>query len=290
MLKQCTRPGVALLAATTSLALAPSALAKTAVFGGSTRAGDPIVLTADAKAKKLRGIVIAWDAPCADGTYFGTGSALTPIQLPPSATPGVHDLVTSRNGKGRFAGSQLVAFDMGSGSVGMATIDVAGKLRPGRASGTLSATVDILDAAGKSGGTCKSGRVKWTASRAPGRLYAGRTAQEEPVVVRVDKRRKRVSDMRVGWETASCQPPGSMRISEWFTDFPVRGGAFGDAFSQSYPADGGGQFTYSYTLKGSVARRASQGTLSVQVKQTDATGAVAATCDSGSVSWQAKTG
>jgi hypothetical protein len=290
MLKQCTRPGVALLAATTSLALAPPAVAKTAVFGGSTRAGDPIVLTGDAKAKKLRGIVIAWDAPCADGTYFGTGSALTPTHLPPSGTPDVHDLVTSRNGKGRFAGSQFVAFDMGSGSAGMATIDVAGKLRPRRATGTLSAKVDVVDATGKSVGTCKSGKVKWTASRAPGHLYGGSTAQEEPVVVRVDKRRKRVSDMRIGWETASCQPPGSMRISEWFTDFPLRGGAFGDSFDQTYPADGGGQFTYSYALKGSASRRASRGTLSVQVKQTDGAGAVVATCDSGSVSWHAKTG
>jgi hypothetical protein len=290
MLKQCTRPGVALLAATTSLALAPPALAKTAVFGGSTRVGDPIVLTADAKAKKLRGIVIAWDAPCADGTYFGTGSALTPIHLPPSATPDLHDLVTSRNGKGRFAGSQFVAFNMDDGSVGMATVDVAGKLRLRRATGTLSAKVDIVDATGKPADSCKSGTVKWTASRSPGRLYAGRTAQEEPVVVRVDQRHKRVSDMRIGWETASCQPPGSMRISEWFTSFPLRGGAFGDSFDQTYPADGGGQFTYSYALEGKVARRVSRGTLSVQVKQTNATGASVATCDSGSVSWQAKTG
>jgi hypothetical protein len=289
MLKQCTRPGVALLAATTSLALAPSAIAKTAVFGGNTRAGDPIVLTTDAKAKKLRGIVIAWDALCGDGTYFGTANALTPIHHPPGATPDVHDLVTSRNAKGRFAGSQLIAFNMGNGSVAHATIDVRGKLRPRRATGTLSATVEILDATANSVGTCRSGTVKWTATHAPGRLYGGRTAQEEPVVVRVDKRRKRVNEMRIGWESASCQPPGYMRIGEQFANFSVRGGAFGDSFTQEYPADGGGQFTYSYALKGSVARRLSRGTLSVQVKQTDAAGAVVATCDSGSVSWQAKT-
>ena len=44
--------------------------ARTAVYGGSTSAGEPIVVRADSKAKKLRGIVLSYIAPCSDDQMF----------------------------------------------------------------------------------------------------------------------------------------------------------------------------------------------------------------------------
>ena len=95
------------LAAALSLIVVPSAFAASGVFGGSTGADEAIVLTTDAKAKKLRSAVIAWEAECADGMTFPMAVELTSVAAEPGFTPNWDDLVMSKNAKGRFAGKQF---------------------------------------------------------------------------------------------------------------------------------------------------------------------------------------
>jgi hypothetical protein len=288
------RPGgrttaAALVAATLSCGAAPPAHAASAVFGGATDAHEAIVVRTDAKAKKLRSIVIAWEAPCDDGMRFPAAIELTPAA--PRAAPQPRDLLVARNANGRFAGTQLATYVVGTGSAG-ATVDIAGRLRGHRAAGTLAATVTILDGAtGNVVGTCKTGSLHWNATRDAGHVYGGKTTQDEPVVVRLDRRRKKVAEVLAGWQSASCQPPDTfLRAGERFTDFPLRHARFGDAWDQTFGLDGGGKSTVSYEVAGKVARRAANGTLQVQVKETDAAGAVTMTCDSGDLRWRAATG
>ena len=144
----------------------------------------------------------------------------------PGDSPDPRDLMVSRNGKRRFAGTQLAAFDMGDRSAAV-QVEIAGKLRARRAAGTLTATTTIFDATGATVDTCATGRVSWSAKRDPGRVYGGKTGQDEPVVVRLNRQRKRVMDLIYGWQSAGCEPPGFVRFSERLTNFRIsRRGAF----------------------------------------------------------------
>ena len=147
MTKPFMRPGAALLAAALSLVLAPAAGAATAVFGGSTNAYEPIVLRSDAKARALRSLVVSWEAKCGDGTYFAIANELETIRLRPGDMPDVRDLVVSRNGKGRFAGTQFFGYDAGD-VTGEVQVEIAGRLRPRSATGTLTASATFVDASG----------------------------------------------------------------------------------------------------------------------------------------------
>ena len=106
------RTAAGVLAAGVTLVAAPSA-AGSAVFGGSTRGNEPIVLRADGKAKKLRSVVIAWEAACGDGTNFPGVGELTAARDEPGFVPDPGDLVTSRNARGRFTGTQLATYNGG---------------------------------------------------------------------------------------------------------------------------------------------------------------------------------
>ena len=108
MMSHRSRPArVAMAAAALTLAAPSTSLAADTVFGGSTTAGDPIALTADKKAAKLKSAVIAWVAPCDDGMQF-------PVSLQGDGRrvraglrrPDPRDLAVTRNAKGRFAGTQ----------------------------------------------------------------------------------------------------------------------------------------------------------------------------------------
>ena len=89
------------------------ALAGSAVYGGTTSAGAAIVINADKKAKKLRSAVVSWRASCDDGKRFPVAAQLKAVAGEAGFRPGFRELATSRNGKGRFAGTQLGGFDLG---------------------------------------------------------------------------------------------------------------------------------------------------------------------------------
>jgi hypothetical protein len=296
MSSHCPRPrgrstAAAVAVVGLTLGFAPSASAATAVFGGETNAHEAIVVRADAKAKQLRSIAIAWEAPCGDGTRFTDAVELTPAAA--STTPQPQYLLVTRNGKGRFAGQQLTTYSSTvTGDAAGVVADIKGRLKGRRATGTLAATVTMLDAAtGAVKDTCKTGTLQWSARRDAGHIYGGTTAQDEPVVVRLDRRRKNVTQMLLGWHSASCEPPDNfLRTGEQLGHFRLRGARFGDAWGGTFGLDGGGQGSVSYTLDGTVARRSAHGSFQVNVKETDAAGAVTMTCDTSSLSWRATTG
>jgi len=266
---------ITLAVAALTLVTAAPASAKSTVFGGNTRAGEPIALTGDRAGKKLTSAVIAVEAPCTDGTPWVVATKFKPGD----------SLDMSRNAKGRFAGtaSDLTAFD---GNPVFETLKLSGRLAAHRASGTLSLTAESPDGSI----SCHTGTIRWSTTRSPGHVYAGMTRQQEPVVVKVDKARTNVDDVLIGWETASCTPDGWTRHGEDFTDFPLRASHFGDGFTHTYADSSGGKLTLDYTIDGTVRRTASTGTLHVALTRTDASGATTGSCDSGTVAWKAATG
>jgi hypothetical protein len=275
----------------TILGTAPGASAASAVYGGSTSGGEAIVVNADKAAKKLRTAVVAWRAKCSDGDYFAIGSALTATTASPGFSPGAHDLVMSRNRKRRFAGTQSVAY-RNENSIAAIKVSLQGRLGAKSSSGTLSASVAILDSAnGNQLMTCDTGRLRWKATRAPGRVYAGSTSQEEPFVARLDAKRKRVTDLLVSWDSSSCQPDGFVHFGESLSNFAVASnGRFGDSWDRSEQISEGGTARATYALAGRLARRSARGTLRIGVTWMDAAGATMRSCDSGSVTWKAITG
>ena len=280
------------IAGAAAAAITPSpALARNAVFGGSTSKGAPIVITADKKAKTLRSAVVSWRAVCDDGRGFPIGVPLEPVAADPGFSPGFRELATSRNGKGRFAGTQVGGLDMGD-HVAALEAKYTGKLSAKRAGGTIDATITMIEKASRNVvATCRTGTVRWSATRSPGRVFGGSTAQDLPVVVRLDAKRRAVADLLYNWESATCKPDDVyLNANEDFSSFPLQSGRFGDAFDQTYTPDGGGDGKASYDITGRVARTRASGSVRVNVTETDPAGAVTMACDSGTVPWEAVSG
>jgi hypothetical protein len=272
-------------------AAAPCAQAADAVFGGTTRSADPIVLKADPKTTELRSIAISWRAGCSDGKGFPNAQELLPVAAVAGFSPGPNDLLVSRNAKGRFQGTQLGSIDLGE-AVAATVVDVAGKLKPGRATGTISADVTILDkTTGAEITSCQTGKQSFDATRTPGVIYGGRTSQGEPLVVRLNAKRTRVSDMITVWR-APCTPSGGyFRVPDHFVNFSLKKtGAFGNPFVDDTPIDAGGKRHWDYSISGRVSKTKAKGALQVKVADSDAAGVATDACDTGAVTWKVATG
>src|SRR4051794_6453062 len=280
----------AVAAAATTLGAAPGALAANAVFGGSTNDGEAIVVNADKTATKLKGAVVAWQSRCSDGTTLPFSSAVSVAKKSAGFSVGPDELTMTRNGKKRFSGVQTFAL-AGGDSAAAVVVKFAGRLSAKTATGTLSAEAKILDkSSGAVQGTCGTGSVHWKASRAPGRVYAGKTSQDQPFVARVDARRKRVTDVLMGW-TAPCRPDGYMSIPEQLSNFTLASsGRFNDTWDQTVKMDDGGSRKFDYTLTGRLSRRSGAGKFRASVAGTDAGGASRESCDTGAVAWKVATG
>jgi hypothetical protein len=275
-------------AAALSFIATPPAFGANGIYGGTTSDNEAIVIATDAKGQKLRSANVAWQAPCNSGPRFPMAIALTPVKAEPGFSPGPEDLVVSRNAKGRFAGTQVAGLIFGDQSA-VLSVDLSGRLRGARGSGKLIAAVTIFDAAGTEVDSCDAS-LTWSATRTAGRVFGGRTSQEHPVVVRLDRKRKRVSDVIVGWESNTCEPPDHFfRFPLGFSDLRVRASRFGGTFDESVPMDDGSRLSFGYELAGSLAKRSVRGSLKVAVTGTDAAGATTLTC-SGDVTWKAATG
>jgi hypothetical protein len=277
------------MVAVTLTLTAPAYAEADAVYGGSTTAHEPIVLRADRAGQRLRSAVMTWEAKCDQGAIFPFAAELPAVMLTRGLSQDAFELAMSRNAKGHFSGTQLAGFQLGS-ETAMVTVTFAGTLRARSAFGMLSADVAILDESGNEVDACHTGATRWNASRSPGRLFAGKTSQDEPIVLRLDAKRRNVRNVLVGWQTASCRPEAFGRFAESFTNFPLRGGRFGDALESSYDDADGGKLRYTMELAGKVTRRSAHGTLQATITGTDAAGATTLSCDSGGVTWKTATG
>lgn len=278
------KPAVLLsVAATAALAIAPAA-ASAAVYGGSTSRGAPIAITL-AKSGKLKKIAIDWIAPCRSDQSFPFGGVLESVAKRPSVIrPGANPLIGAIK-KGRLNATALGSATLSDDLSAMIVQTVRGKLKRTVASGTWSAQVTVVDAAGNPVDTCETGTIRWSASRGP-TVYGGSTTQGEPVVVRTTKSRARIADFSFGWG-ASCSAGGYAWFFEDFGNFPLTdAGAFGDQWTNDYPySDGSGKNSYAYTIKGTLQKGRGSGTLSVVRTATDSTGATTSTCNTNTVRW-----
>jgi hypothetical protein len=280
-------------AALTALAVmgASAAEARDRVFGGSTRAPEPIVVQATERGDKLKSAVVAWEARCGDGRiFYDAGRTVVERSAAGFEQPAPNALTMSRNARGRFSGRQSAARELNDEQIAVFTMTLTGSLGRTAASGTLTAEARIVRRAdGAVVDTCRTGAVRWAASRRPGVIFGGTTSQQEPVVLRLNATRRRVADLLFGWGSVQCEPPGFFRLGDSLRNFPLRAGRFGDAFEQRFPGEGGAERRFAYDLRGSVTRTLARGTFSVQVTDTGADGA-RATCRSGNVTWRAATG
>jgi hypothetical protein len=296
----CTRAGARSVAAMTARLIflaAATALAATAppasgsVYGGSTGGSEPIAVTANKAMKKLTSVVVGRSAECDNGMRFYDDRELTAATVQPGFNPGPDDLLMSRNAKGRFKGTETGSASSAD-SVAAIVFQIEGKLSPHRVSGTLSGTAKIMDkATGNAVGSCQTGTLRWAASRAPGKVFAGATSQGEPVVARVDPARHKVSDLMLTWESKSCTPPGFVRVPDDVGNFRIsRSGAFGAPFDEEFALDGGGKRTFAYDVAGHVTKTAARGTYRVTMNEADAAGTQTSSCDTGAIGWKARTG
>jgi len=79
---------------------------------------------------------------------------------------------------------------------------IRGKVRRnGSSAGTYQAKIVLRDdATGAEIGTCDTGVLRWTGRSSRGRVYAGKTSQDQPMVVELDKARSTVDQVRFGWQ------------------------------------------------------------------------------------------
>jgi hypothetical protein len=196
-----------------------------------------------------------------------------------------------KNAKGVFDGTMNATTVGETYSYGW-LVHVKGKLSKTKVSGTFDVTAPIIDnATGELVTTGYSGTTKFVASRKPGQIYGGMTAQHEPVVIRTNERRRKMSDFMFSW-FASVSPEGFYHegLAGWQNASLSKAGTFNINEAYPFDADGGNHAVLSYTAKGQVGKAAASGSLSAKYLETDPSGTEVARADSGSMSWRAITG
>jgi hypothetical protein len=137
-------------------------------------------------------------------------------------------------------------------------------------------------------------------------MYAGETAQYDPIAITVSNDGKRVQKIAVDWE-AACGSGSEYRFGGVLTarakapgviapgDNPLLGGSLrkGKLSATSVGSDSLGQDlsgSIRQTVKGTFKKSSASGTWRGRVAVVDASGAVTETCDSGTVRWLAARG
>jgi hypothetical protein len=123
-----------------------------------------------------------------------------------------------------------------------------------------------------------------------GTSYGGVTSQDFPVVVDVNRRRSRVVRAVIAIST-SCTAGGIAIFPDGYTRLAIRRGKFSSSFgpvTQRNPDGTTTDFEGSMSGTFNSSRTKVSGTWAFKATAHDAAGAVTNTCDSGSVSWNAK--
>jgi len=293
-----SRAGLLALAAAGALAAAASAathkavkpIATGTVYGGYTSQDDPFAVKLTADRKRLSSLLLYIEGKCDDGhTITYAEPAKFAPQAPPFVGAGDNVLVGGRlSPTGTFKSTGIANESYGD-VVGSIKETVKGRIRRGRASGTYSATIDVVNKQTNANVTsCRTGVLRFLATSSPGRVFAGLTSQNNPVVVELNATRRKIDKLRIGWDT-SCASGGGYTVGDRFSDFAVREtGAFGDSWSSDYPQQDGKKMSMAFAVQGKIARGKTSGTLSVKESDTDAGGATTDTCDTGAITWSAR--
>jgi hypothetical protein len=246
--------------------------ARQGTYGGVTSMGAPIVLTTDARGRKLTGAVLKVEVPDESGQPWAVGGKAKVVPAPKDLVRRnmlLDVLKATRNARGRFV-TQLVRILPTDEVVIQTTVDFKGTLKPKSARGTIEGTVQEIDpATWQVRETYKSPTLTWEAGRAAGRIYGGSLDNSLPVVIQLDSRRKAVEGLVVGCVIDESEPPGWWwNSNELLVDFPLKQGRFGDRFSYSDEA-GGSTLSYEWDIAGRVSSRTATGTVAMTVKVVD---------------------
>jgi hypothetical protein len=296
MIVQLRRAFIALVVCLASLTAAASGLAATTpaasgtVYGGYTSQDAPLVVTLDRTRTQIRTVGI-WVVSADHYVFSRTGRAVA--VKPPVLRMG-DDFITnariSRTGAFKATGTAVMSYAGDNGTVlpGVVTYTLTGKVRRAVMQGTLKAQLALTDPSTmKVAKTVTFGTRRWVASSQPGRVFAGTTKAQEPVVIELNATGHVCKVLRVPWHADG--PAGSWVIAEAFTNMTLRGGAYSRVWSQPYSRDDGGQNTFDYNLSVRVGATKASGALQVKVTETSAAGAVEGAYDSGRVTFTATT-
>jgi hypothetical protein len=248
-----------------------------AVYGGHTLGESqyPIAMWLSADRAAVTRVVTAFHAPCSTGLAFNlvdNGAGAVPIAP-----------------DGSFNISRPGTFDLASGMTAATAVTVAGKVRGRRLSGTASLHVDEKDPSGATVATCDSS-VPIRGRSAPGRVYAGATSQNGPVVLELPASHRKVRHLRIGWQS-TCRTGTEFQVADDQVDFAIKRRRFGDAYkAPPYNIEGGGHGRDHYAVRGKVLRRKASGTFRVRTSEVDANGQPTDACDSGTLTYKARTG
>jgi len=259
-----------------------------AVYGGKTRGEDPMVLWANAKGSEVTGATFTFTVRCPSGDSWPVYGDLAVRPAPKGMAIPLGVFLEQVNTARRFRLSLLADLRAGDPYGALLTMTLNGTRGARKASGTLDATVTITNTQTMElVEVCEPAPVKWTAERAPGRVFGGTTAQHEPVVVKLNAKRSKVSELRLGWYTNDCTDPNQfMNYGDALYDFRLRGRRFGDAFSQDFPRDDGGSNRWEYDISGKVAKTRASGSFAASVTYNEPGGSQV-TCRLPATRWSA---
>lgn len=258
------------------------------VYGGNTSQDAPFGIRMKRGGAALSQLLLHFHAKCADGHGLDwAGTADFASFQPPTVDIGTNVFSPAKLSRtGSFKASGRGASSFGEAS-GMLKESIRGRVHGASVHGTFEATVDVFGPDGAKLTNCRTGRLRWAARSAPGRTYAGLTSAGYPVVVDLARDGRRVEHLRLSW-TAGCQPSGGVTIGDHLNGFHISPkGRFGDTFTQDYTPEPGVKASFAYVIAGNLDRLKASGTFQVKLTQTDAAGAVVATCDSTLLRWTA---
>jgi hypothetical protein len=254
--------------------------ARGVTYGGSTSAGDPVVIVLSRHGTQVRRTYMQFVGKCSSGgvlPFFVTASARLPI-----------------GESGRIAATLISEQDLATGTKARETITLKGKVKGTRMSGSLRMHADIVDATGAAVDACDQAAT-FTAISARGKVFGGHTSQRAPIVVEIAANKKAVHRFRIGWEsrctpTGAVEPTGGFLVGDTLRNLPIARDRFGDDFTQNFPQPSGARETLDYLVRGKIDRGRVTGKFRVKSEVADATGTTLAQCDTGAISYTASSG
>jgi hypothetical protein len=133
-----------------------------------------------------------------------------------------------------------------------------------------------------------AGPSRFKARSEKGRVFAGVTSQQAPVVLEIAASGVKVKHFHIGW-TAGCGEKGVFSFGDTVTNFSIVRGRFGDEWTGSETSQDGNRASWQYTVAGLVTTGRATGTFRFQEIVIDPEGA-SVECDTGTVTYRAASG
>jgi len=197
-----------------------------------------LVLDVSDDGARLEGMSFFLDMTCrrSDPTV-DMGRTTTVAALPAQPSAGSHLLAGGAIAAGRLTATLLTARARGSSLMDVVRGELTGAVTPSAARGTLVARRTVLElGTGRVLRSCTRA-IPWRTIRGRGTVFGGATSRGAPVVLRVTRDHRRVTQALISW-AAPCRRLALYRepTDEWL--LPFRLSATG-GFAQSYRYDAG---------------------------------------------------